>query len=97
VLCRECWTTVSAAEATLSVETDVVVPADRMRLKQLLENLFKNAVEHGGEGVTVRIGDHPDGFYVADDGSGIPEADRETVFDRVTRRVPTGRGSASTS
>jgi PAS domain S-box-containing protein len=82
VFCWECWTTVSAAEATLSVETDVVVPADRMRLKQLLENLFKNAVEHGGEGVTVRVGDHPDGFYVADDGSGIPEADRGTVFDR---------------
>ena len=33
--------------------------------------------------MTVRIGDLPDdaGFYVADDGPGIPEADRETVFD----------------
>ncbi|MFC7057835.1 sensor histidine kinase [Halovenus salina] len=31
--------------------------------------------------MTVTIGEMADGFYVADNGPGIPEADREAVFD----------------
>jgi len=43
----------------------------------------ENAVEHGGQAVTVRIGplDDGDGFYVEDDGPGIPPADRDAVFE----------------
>jgi len=51
---------------------------DRSRLRQLLENLLRNAVEHGGENVTVTVGNLPDGFYVADDGPGIPP-DRQAL------------------
>lgn len=40
-----------------------------------------NSVEHGGEVVTVTIGDLDTGFYVADDGSGIPPEEREQVFE----------------
>jgi signal transduction histidine kinase len=48
-------------------------------------------VEHGStsprsrafedDGVGVTVGDLPDGFYVADDGPGIPASKRDTVFD----------------
>jgi signal transduction histidine kinase len=38
-------------------------------------------VEHAGEDVTVTVGDLDGGFYVADDGPGIPESDRERVFE----------------
>jgi signal transduction histidine kinase len=38
----------------------------------LLENLFRNAVEHSGDEVTITVGSLEDGFYVEDDGSGIP-------------------------
>ena len=41
---------------------------------------FDNSVEDG-DGITVTVGALPDGFYVADDGPGIPESDRERVFD----------------
>jgi signal transduction histidine kinase len=40
-------------------------------------------VEHGSttDGVTITVGDLPDGFYLEDDGPGIPESERDTVFD----------------
>jgi PAS domain S-box-containing protein len=42
-----------------------------------------DAVEHGGADVTVTVGDlvERDGFYVADDGSGIPPDECEHVFE----------------
>ena len=55
--------------------------ADRSRLKQLLENLFRNAVAHNGDDVHVTVGDTADGFYVADDGVGVPPDDRDRIFE----------------
>ena len=57
------------------------IEADGTRFQQLLENLFRNAVDHGSENATVRVGRLPDGFYVEDDGPGIPEAKREAVLE----------------
>jgi len=78
---EKCWETVGAADATLRVETDEQIRADPPRVRQLLENLFSNAVDHGGDDVTVTVGDCDGGFYVADDGPGIPEAERDRVFE----------------
>ena len=78
---EDSWRTVETGEAALSTTTDSRIQADRERLKQLLENLFRNAVEHGAGDVTVTVGDLPDGFYVADDGPGVPETDRDEVFE----------------
>ncbi|MFC4450642.1 ATP-binding protein [Halorussus aquaticus] len=79
----DAWRNVDTDDATCRMEDDVVVEADRDRLQQLLENVFRNSIEHGGRTVTVRVGplDGEDGFYVADDGSGIPEDQRESVFE----------------
>jgi signal transduction histidine kinase len=91
-----CWDAVATDDATLRVETDLTVRADRSRLRQLLENLFRNAVEHGGDDVTVTVGDTEGGFYVADDGPGIPPDEREAVFDHghTTSTDGTGFGLA---
>ena len=64
------------------VADDLVVPADRSRLAQLFENLLGNARRHADADVVVTIGALPDepGFYVADDGPGIPPDRREDVF-----------------
>jgi len=77
----QAWSTVSTADASLVIETDAVVTADPRQLRRLFENLFRNSVEHGGAAVTVRIETTSEGFYIADDGVGIPENARENIFD----------------
>ena len=148
------WRSVDAGAASYRVVDDATVVADRPKLVRILENLFRNAVEHGStspgsqahqdavehgstspasearqdaversdsrdspntageageatagadrvggadasrpsgpeadetptpsEGLTVTLGATPEGFYVADDGVGVPPEDRERVFE----------------
>jgi len=93
-LAEATWRNVATAEATLVTKTEQTIMADLTRVQQLLENLFGNAVEHGGEDVTVTVGEVEDGFFVADDGSGIPADERESVFEAgySTRNGGTGFG-----
>jgi hypothetical protein len=81
-IAERAWETVDTDGATLTVSEDLpTAVADPDRVTRLFENLFRNSVEHGGAAVGVTIGRLDDGFYVADDGPGIPESDRERVFD----------------
>jgi len=75
-----CWDAIETESARLELADPPVVSADRSRLRTLLENLLANAVEHTHGPTTVTIGGLPDGFYVADDGAGIPVDEREDVF-----------------
>jgi PAS domain S-box-containing protein len=78
---NECWDMVETADADIKVDVESIIQADRMRLRQLLENLFCNAVEYGHKDVAVRIGSLPGGFYVEDDGPGIPQDERQEVWE----------------
>lgn len=84
-LVRECWERLPTENAdTRVVAAEAVrIQAVPELVEQLVENLLRNAVEHGGADVTVRAGRlaDADGVYVADDGPGIPEEDRESVFE----------------
>ncbi|EMA12843.1 PAS domain S-box protein [Haloarcula marismortui] len=77
-----CWHAVETSDATLEVTAESTIYADESRVRQLLENLINNAVTHGGPAVTVEVGDLDDpGFYIADDGGGIPPEKHDTVFE----------------
>mgnify|MGYP000170992010 CR=1 FL=1 len=138
-VCEACWQHVETAEATLETATDGAIRADRSRLQQLIENLVRNAVEHGStspdsharrdavehgstsprsqapedavehgstgsrpeaddavehgrDDVTVTVGDLETGFYVADDGPGVPADERESVFDAGYSTATDGTG-----
>ena len=64
---------------------DRVVHADRVKLGRVLTNLVGNAIKFTDSGsVTVRAGMTPDGWLslsVADTGPGIPDDQRERIFD----------------
>jgi signal transduction histidine kinase len=80
-LARDAWTNVETADATLTVTGTTRLYGDRRLLMQLFENLFRNAVEHVGPPVAVTVEPLPDGFFVADDGPGLPADIREKVLD----------------
>ena len=98
-----CSKSVDTGEATIDIESSTEIRADESRLRQLLENLIRNSIEHGGgsesekeaEGtdrLRVRIGDLPDGFYVEDNGVGIPESERERIFEHGVTTATGGTG-----
>jgi len=103
---ERCWANVETGDATLDRVDDLTIRADESRLVQVVENLFRNCVEHGSTdnraqpGDSVEHGEPPDegfltvtvgtvtgpddeacGFYVEDDGVGIPSDEREQVFE----------------
>ena len=72
--------------------SSLTTSTNKSRFRQLLENVFQNAIEHGGEDVTVCVGDIDGGFYVADDGPGISEDVRDEMFKWDTRLRRTEQG-----
>ncbi|QSG16178.1 GAF domain-containing sensor histidine kinase [Halapricum desulfuricans] len=77
---RVAWETVSPTTATLEISNDRTVQADRSRLRQLFENLFRNVEEHCDAGVVVTVEGTQDGFAVEDTGPGLPEEIAESLF-----------------
>ena len=71
---------------------DLSVHVERQDLDEMLGNLVENAAKYGGGSVFVTVGAQAGfvEFLVEDDGSGIPEAERERIFDRGVR-LDTGK------
>jgi PAS domain S-box-containing protein len=86
------YATVDDCELELCLSTRIMIEADRDRLLQVFENLFRNAADHNQSGVTLEVGvvdeqelnaDGGDrlGFSIEDDGGGIPEDARADIFN----------------
>lgn len=99
------WSSVQTPTATLRTDVDRSIVGTPGRVKQLLENLFTNAIRHGGDDVVVTVGtiepfytatrsedEERAGFYVADDGAGISPDARDRVFDTGYTTASDGTG-----
>lgn len=93
-LSHECWASIDSVDAALEIADNCTFRADKARTIQIFENLFRNAIEHGGTDITIRVGTlaDADGFYVEDSGPGIPTDIREDIFDTGFSTGETGLG-----
>ncbi|MCZ8206421.1 ATP-binding protein [Gemmatimonas sp.] len=90
---------------TLEVEPESLTPAttvrgDAMLLHRLVLNLLDNALKHAPVGTTVRVRQQRTAnalhLTVADEGPGIPPAERERVFERFVHGVQRARDAETT-
>jgi signal transduction histidine kinase len=81
------FATTEAPVVTVGDLADGTVPMSRLELERVVGNLVTNARRHARSGVDLSFRRTPEGVVVtvADDGAGIPEADRHRVFDRFVR------------
>lgn len=77
---RTAWNTVETGIMTLDIVDDRTILMDDSRVQELFANLFRNAREHAGDDASVRVGTIPNGFYIEDDGPGIPPDRRDAVL-----------------
>lgn len=88
-LTEKVWETTQTADIALQtdVPADFTVDGDPNLFQHILENLFRNAADHNSPPVTVTVGtldatERGRGFYVEDDGRGIPAENRQDVFEQ---------------
>jgi len=121
-IATQAWKTVGGDDETLTIAAEQTLDADPERLLRLLENLFRNAIEHGGDdsdesgdpiaaglpdeygsdepsesvladlSITVGVLADEPGFYVADNGDGIPEDQRDEIFEAGVSGAEMGSG-----
>jgi two-component system sensor histidine kinase KdpD len=79
-------------ENKLEIQVESKLPklyADPPRLESILRNLIENAVKYGGESAKIRVEVCRQGkdfvFRVIDDGPGIPETERQQIFESFYR------------
>ena len=92
---------VSPGDVRIAVDVspvDLVAVADPARLRQVVVNLVENATRHSPAGSRVSVlasAAEPAGMRldVADEGPGIPPAEREQVFQRFTRGATSAGGT----
>jgi signal transduction histidine kinase len=79
----------AGVELRLEAAAPVVIEGDPELLTQMLVNLVENGLRHAGGGAKVRVRCAPiaDGpaVFVIDNGPGVPQAERERLFDRFYR------------
>jgi two-component system sensor histidine kinase TctE len=92
------------SEIDLGMDDDAVpegqaplqIRAHALLLREALTNVLDNAIKYTGRGGEITVHIQPDGTHVriiiADNGPGIPEADRARVFERFVRATDQGEG-----
>lgn len=88
----QAWGLVDTAEANLIVTDTKEIEIIPGWGHQLFENLFRNAVEHGGSDVIVTVEPTANGFNIRDDGKGFADNRRDELLDWGVTTDPAGTG-----
>lgn len=93
-LTSNCWGVIDTANAEVEIASNCKFMGNQQRVKQLFENIFRNAIEHGGNDITVRVGslDDRDGFYIENSGEPIPEDKQDEIFETGVSNSGNGLG-----
>ncbi|MDT4995629.1 MAG: two-component system, OmpR family, sensor histidine kinase BaeS [Actinoplanes sp.] len=75
----------AGVDLQLDIPHDPVLPADQVRLRQLVGNLVSNAIRYTPAGGTVTVAAHDTTITVQDTGTGIPAEYLPKIFDRFWR------------
>ena len=75
----------------------VLIRADKRRLVRVIANLLDNARKYAGGATRIELTRLPTGLQIAveDAGPGVPEEERELVFDRFSRGAGSSRRAGS--
>ena len=75
-------------------DAPVWVRGDPDALHRVVASLLQNAIAHGGDHGLIAVALQPDGVLaVSDEGSGVPEQERQAIFEPFHRLRPSGSGS----
>jgi PAS domain S-box-containing protein len=88
----DAWDTVDTDGLDLLIRGSRPVDADGSDLRRMLENCFRNAAEHAVGATTVVVGASGEGFYVEDDGEGLPVEARDHALERGFTLTTDGSG-----
>lgn len=82
-----------ASGRAIEVVVDAAQPisGDASAIERVVTNLVQNAIEHGGHHVCIRV--LACAFEVEDDGPGIPQDERERIFEPFHRLRPRSTGT----
>lgn len=75
-------------QLSLTTGTDCQITGDKSLLFMALYNLIDNAIKYSGEGSSIKIQQDGAVIRISDNGPGIPESDKDRVFERLVRLDP---------
>ena len=95
-LIMQAVSTSTDADVPVDIDADlagVVVKADKRRLVRVIANLLDNAAKYGDGATRVQLRKDGDNVLIAveDNGPGVPDEDRESIFYRFNRGSLAGR------
>ena len=93
---KESWGMLQFEDATLNINQTIKFKADKSRLKTVLENLFRNSIDHAPDDKETEVNVGPlsnnKGFYIEDNGSGIPDDEKDNIFNYGMTKSEDGTG-----